>query len=132
MKILLVHNFYRSARKGEISGDDPWDARTLEWSISSPPPHYNFAVIPTVTSGDQFWHDKYPDGDTGVPHPVPAGGEDHDEIHIEMPRPSYYPFITAVGIALLGLTLVTHPIVGVLGLITLLWGSYGWMLEPAE
>ena len=43
-----------------------------------------------------------------------------------------YPLITGIGIALLGLTLVTHPIVGVVGIITLLWGSYGWMLEPAE
>ncbi len=130
--VVFIHNFYRSARKGEISGDDPWDARTLEWSIASPPPHYNFAEIPTVTSGDAFWHQKYPDGDKGVPHPVPSGGEDHDEVHIEMPRPSFYPLITGIGIALLGLTLVTHPIVGVVGLITLLWGSYGWMLEPAE
>ncbi|MBC7564906.1 cbb3-type cytochrome c oxidase subunit I [Candidatus Saccharibacteria bacterium] len=39
-------------------GNDPWDARTLEWSIASPPPEYNFAVIPTVTSRDEFWESK--------------------------------------------------------------------------
>lgn len=37
---------------------DPWDGRTLEWSISSPPKEYNFAVIPTVTSRDAFWEAK--------------------------------------------------------------------------
>jgi len=38
----------------DITGD-PWDGRTLEWSISSPPPHYNFAVLPEVTERDAFW-----------------------------------------------------------------------------
>lgn len=41
----------------DLSGD-PWNGRTLEWSTSSPPPHYNFAVIPTVTTRDAFWHMK--------------------------------------------------------------------------
>ncbi len=34
---------------------DPWNGRTLEWSTPSPPPFYNFAIIPTVTSGEEFW-----------------------------------------------------------------------------
>jgi len=37
---------------------DPWKGRTLEWSTSSPPPFYNFAVIPTVSSRDEFWDIK--------------------------------------------------------------------------
>lgn len=37
---------------------DPWNGRTLEWSVSSPAPHYNFAVIPKITTRDQFWHNK--------------------------------------------------------------------------
>jgi cytochrome o ubiquinol oxidase subunit 1 len=37
---------------------DPWNGRTLEWSVPSPAPFYNFAVIPTVTSRDQWWEDK--------------------------------------------------------------------------
>lgn len=44
----------------DLSGD-PWDGRTLEWSTSSPPPHYNFAVIPTVTDRDQYWVTKKSD-----------------------------------------------------------------------
>ena len=38
----------------DVTGD-PWNGRTLEWSIPSPPPHYNFAVIPTVTGQDAWW-----------------------------------------------------------------------------
>lgn len=45
-------------RKKNLVGNDPWDARTLEWSTASPPPEYNFAVIPTVTSRDEFWEMK--------------------------------------------------------------------------
>ncbi len=37
---------------------DPWNGRTLEWATSSPPPFYNFAVIPTVTSHEEFWDMK--------------------------------------------------------------------------
>ncbi|WP_126962277.1 cytochrome o ubiquinol oxidase subunit I [Xanthomonas arboricola] len=37
---------------------DPWDGRTLEWATSSPPPFYNFAVLPHIDDRDQFWADK--------------------------------------------------------------------------
>ncbi len=40
------------------SGGDPWNARTLEWSIPSPPPHYNFGIIPTVNQIDPLWAHK--------------------------------------------------------------------------
>jgi cytochrome o ubiquinol oxidase subunit 1 len=39
-------------------GNDPWNGRSFEWSIASPPPEYNFAVIPTVTQRDEFWEQK--------------------------------------------------------------------------
>ena len=42
-------------RKIEILTGDPWNGRTLEWSIPSPPPIYNFAIIPTVDQLDPFW-----------------------------------------------------------------------------
>ncbi len=45
-------------RKKNLVGNDPWDGRTLEWSTTSPPPEYNFATIPTVTSRDEFWEMK--------------------------------------------------------------------------
>jgi heme/copper-type cytochrome/quinol oxidase subunit 1 len=53
--LLIVINWYRSKRKGEIAGDDPWQAETLEWATSSPPPHYNFVTVPTVRSKEPMW-----------------------------------------------------------------------------
>jgi cytochrome c oxidase subunit I len=46
--LILLINIVQSARSGEIAGDNPWDAWTLEWATSSPPPDYNFATIPPV------------------------------------------------------------------------------------
>jgi cytochrome c oxidase subunit 1 len=65
---VFIHNFFRSKRKGEIAGNDPWGAPTLEWSIPSPPPEYNFAEIPTVTSRYPLWDLKAPELTTDVPH----------------------------------------------------------------
>lgn len=45
-------------RKENRVGEDPWNARTLEWSTATPPAEYNFAAIPTVTSRDAFWEAK--------------------------------------------------------------------------
>jgi len=45
-------------RKKNRVGNDPWNGRTLEWSIASPPQEYNYAVVPTVTSRDEFWEMK--------------------------------------------------------------------------
>lgn len=47
---------------------DPWDGRTLEWSTSSPPPFYNFAVIPTVHGRHAFWDMKYGNGEKTKPN----------------------------------------------------------------
>ncbi len=44
--LILVINVMRSLRSGERAGNDPWDAWTLEWSTTSPPPEYNFAEPP--------------------------------------------------------------------------------------
>src|SRR5215510_7339647 len=59
--LLLAINIVRSARKGELAGNDPWDAWTLEWSTSSPPPDYNFASMPTVRSRRPLWDLKHPE-----------------------------------------------------------------------
>lgn len=45
-------------RKDNLVDNDPWDARTLEWSTASPPPEYNFASVPQVTTRDAFWEAK--------------------------------------------------------------------------
>jgi cytochrome c oxidase subunit 1 len=61
-------NLYRSWRSGPRAGPDPWGAPTLEWSIPSPPPEYNFATIPTVTSRYPMWDRKSPELTRDVPH----------------------------------------------------------------
>jgi cytochrome c oxidase subunit I len=57
----LIWNMFRSLRKGEAAGNDPWDAWTLEWATTSPPPEYNFAVLPEVRSSRPLWDLKHPE-----------------------------------------------------------------------
>jgi cytochrome c oxidase subunit 1 len=59
--LIFVYNIIASLWKGKPAGDDPWDAWTLEWSTTSPPPSYNFEVIPTVHSRRPLWDLKHPD-----------------------------------------------------------------------
>jgi len=56
--LLFVWNVVKSLRNGAAAGENPWDAPTLEWATSSPPPPYNFAVIPTVASRHPLWEDR--------------------------------------------------------------------------
>jgi cytochrome c oxidase subunit 1 len=58
--LLLVVNIIRSLRSGVPAGNDPWDAWTLEWSTTSPPPEYNFATPPVVRSRRPLWDLKHP------------------------------------------------------------------------
>jgi cytochrome c oxidase subunit I len=64
---IFVVNVVVSLRKGALAGNDPWDAWTLEWATTSPPPPYNFAVVPTVSSRRPLWDLKHPDDPDG-PH----------------------------------------------------------------
>jgi cytochrome c oxidase subunit 1 len=59
--LVFVVNLLWSLRKGEPAGNDPWDAWTLEWSTSSPPPDYDFAATPVVRSRRPLWDLKHPE-----------------------------------------------------------------------
>ena len=59
--LVFVFNLLRSLVKGSAAGSDPWDAWTLEWSTTSPPPEYNFAKIPVVRSRRPLWDIKHPE-----------------------------------------------------------------------
>jgi cytochrome c oxidase subunit 1 len=149
--LVFLANVVRTLRRGKAAGPDPWDARTLEWSIPSPPPPHNFDEIPVVSALDAHWHTKYAEGPEGELVPVVAGGSnghadgldaaDHavTEAHeraghghgIHMPSPSYFPLIAALGLPILAYGLLYSTILIVDGVITILVGLYGWAMEPS-
>ena len=59
--LIFVYNLLVSYFRGKAAGHDPWDAWTLEWSTPSPPPDYNFAVLPHVNSRRPLWDLKHPE-----------------------------------------------------------------------
>jgi cytochrome c oxidase subunit 1 len=59
--LLFAINIVRSVKKGKLAGNDPWDAWTLEWATTSPPPVYNFEDVPIVRSRRPLWDLKHPE-----------------------------------------------------------------------
>lgn len=59
--LIFIYNLVRSHFVGELAGNDPWDAWTLEWATTSPPPSYNFASEPMVRSRRPLWDLKHPE-----------------------------------------------------------------------
>ena len=66
--IPTLWNIFRSVRRGEIAGDNPWDGQTLEWATSSPPPEHNFEVLPPIRSERPLWDANHPDNLSAVGH----------------------------------------------------------------
>lgn len=114
--IFQVWQIIYSAKHGErdVTGD-PWDGRTLEWSIPSPAPLYNFAHIPYADKFDS-WYETKQDMKAGKPVPKP----DHYEA-IHMPKDSAIPFIFAASffVAGFGFTFdwVWLGIIGMIGVV---------------
>lgn len=84
----------------DTSGD-PWDGRTLEWSIPSPAPFYNFAVTPEVTTRDAWWHTKQE-----LAHGKSLPKPHYEDVH--MPRNTAAGFIIAVLSGVFGFAIVWH------------------------
>jgi cytochrome o ubiquinol oxidase subunit 1 len=106
--VQLVVSIRNRDRNRDTTGD-PWNGRTLEWSTASPPPSYNFAVMPIVEGIDAYWT-------------VKARGEKRAESNyeaIEMPRNSPTGFVTAFFAVVMGFALIWHiwwmMILGLLG-----------------
>jgi cytochrome c oxidase subunit 1 len=53
--VMFLFNVLRSRKRGEVAGENPWCAGTLEWATSSPPPSYNFLYLPSVAGRDALW-----------------------------------------------------------------------------
>jgi cytochrome c oxidase subunit 1/cytochrome c oxidase subunit I+III len=118
--LLIVINLAVSLRKGEPAGNDPFEGDTLEWSTSSPPPPYNYAVIPTVRSPYPMWDKEDRERDSGrlargeglldQGHETPGTtvqDAEPDEI-LSMPPHSIWPPVSALTLAGIFAMLLLH------------------------
>jgi len=135
-------NIWKSWKGGAMASSNPWGAATVEWSIPSPPPEYNFAELPQIKSRYPLWNTK--EGAELV-HETTHAEElgryipTAKELGIVMPNPSIWPLITAMGILVMFsglLFLEKSTATGVAIMLTgALWwvGSlYKWLLTPLE
>ncbi|MGQ9366395.1 cytochrome c oxidase subunit I [Azospirillum sp. ST 5-10] len=106
--LLLFVNVVHSLKRGRPAGDNPWDAPTLEWATSSPPPPYNFAVVPVVASRHPLWEERLDEG-TGRSSPwrgmVLDDGKEivatsvldaEPDVILKMPEDTPWPFVTTL------------------------------------
>jgi cytochrome c oxidase subunit 1 len=135
--LVFLYNVRKTRRTEQDVGADPWDARTLEWSIPSPPPDYNFASVPVVAARDELWHRKYGEDDEGRPvrreldYPVVESLEDGEGKHIHMPSPSYWPFVASLALPVICYGLIYRVwAVAIVGALWLVGAIYAWGLEP--
>ncbi len=99
--VQLTVSIRSRARRREPTGD-PWDGRTLEWATASPPPTYNFAVLPNVEREEPYWGMK-----AKARESLAISAEPNYEA-IEMPRNSATGFITAFFAVITGFSLIWH------------------------
>jgi cytochrome c oxidase subunit 1/cytochrome c oxidase subunit I+III len=144
MALFLV-NLLWSLRRGRPAGDNPWDAPTLEWSTTSPPPAYNFAVLPRVASRHPLWESRLGESrNWSLIHQGPALDEARETLGVTpldavanevltMPEDSLYPLFLALSllIASYGLLTSVWALAGV-GLGLVLVTSIGWLWPPRQ
>jgi cytochrome c oxidase subunit 1 len=102
--LVFVINLARTLWKGERAPADPWGAGTLEWSVSSPPPNYNFAELPVVASREPVWEPA-----TEVTHVTGLATDMREglattvvdavpDVRYVYPGPEIWPFVAAIGV----------------------------------
>jgi len=118
--LLFLVNLGVSLRRGKSAGANPWDAPTLEWSVPSPVPAYNFAVIPVVASRHPLWEERLNESpersslNTG--YLLNQGRETlattvldaEPDLILKMPGDSLAPLILALALGLLFVGLIVH------------------------
>jgi heme/copper-type cytochrome/quinol oxidase subunit 1 len=144
--VLVAANLAVSLRRGARAGDDPWGGDTLEWGTSSPPPPYNYAVIPKVTSAYALWDrdDRAQDarrlerGELVLEqgHETPAStvlDAEYDEV-LRMPASSWAPLLLAAALTgifvmlLLGHAITAAAFAAAAAVVLLRWHS----VEPQD
>jgi cytochrome c oxidase subunit I len=118
--LLFLVNVYVSLKRGKPAGDNPWDGPSLEWSTSSPPPVYNFAVIPTVASRYPLWEGRLHQDDdrssTQEGFLLDKGRETmgttsldaEPDVILKMPSDAYSPLLLALALAALFIGALLH------------------------
>jgi cytochrome o ubiquinol oxidase subunit 1 len=127
----LVVSIRRRAELRDETGD-PWDGRSLEWATASPPPVFNFAILPKVDGEEPYWEQKQRAREH-APHDKP------DYQAIEMPRNSPTGFVCAFFATIMGFALIWHiwwmVIVGAFGafatFVAFAWRDHDEYLIPA-
>ena len=121
--VVWVLVMLRSARTGAPAGANPWNSPTLEWSIPSPPLHYNFPQLPRVRTREPLWHD-------GERESVQAASMAEVTVEPEMPSNSFWPLVVAAGITLTwGLVMTGLWWAPLLGLVPTAVGIFAWAFE---
>jgi cytochrome c oxidase subunit 1 len=109
--VVWAWNLFRSVRRGAPAAANPWNAPTLEWSIPSPPHHYNFPPLPRIRTREPLWHPDEKAELEAVTLKEPA-----HEPH--MPNPSFWPVVVAAGATITWALVMTGrwwaPLIGLL------------------
>ena len=128
-QLIFVYNVIRTWRRPKNAPADPWNGATLEWAIPSPPQEFNFAEEPEVHSRDPLWERKREAGGR-LPEPQRVSGKG-----IHLPHPSYWPLVSAMGVAAVFISMMMIPHFhawGVIAAVALLFfGVFNWVFEPA-
>ena len=143
--LVFIWNWFASLRGGQLAGDNPWGANTLEWATTSPPPAYNFRTIPMVHSRDPLWEPGAPAAVAGpnawddptnpYAHETLGTGllEAEPESALHMPHDSLWPLVLAFGLLVVfsGL-LLNLLLIALAGLLLALAAGIGWLWPAGE
>ena len=142
--LLFLINVFRSFHHGAPAGENPWGAASLEWSTSSPPPVYNFAVIPIVASRYPLWEDMMDSGperssvgqgmllDQGRETIGTTALDAEPEVILRMPGDSYLPFLLSVSLTAIFVSLLLHSAWGVAVTALCTLAASVWWLWPQK
>ncbi|HSE95193.1 MAG TPA: cytochrome c oxidase subunit I [Methylomirabilota bacterium] len=125
--LVFLANVARAAARPAAAPADPWDGRTLEWAIPSPPPEHNFATVPTVLRRDALWLTKHPDA--RGPGLADAAALLRARGPIHMPPPSRLPIASALAMLVLAIGPLLHPVVLVVGALLTVAGVFAIAFE---